>query len=133
ALFQMAVQRLAVNKFHDEVGCLCSLVNAHVMQRQNARVGDLPNDSCFLKEAVASGAACDLGGEDLDGDNAADEGVMRAHDAAKGASANSVENFVASDLHVHLHSREITASMRLEKGAGGGNEAIVLYQPVRPY
>lgn len=61
---------------------------------------DLADDACFLKEFFARFAFRDFSRENLNGDDTADVGIVRTNDAAKGAGANCVENFVATNFHV---------------------------------
>src|SRR5882762_1070854 len=127
ALFQNAIERLAVHKLHDEIRRLRGFVNAHIVQGENARVRDLTDDACFLEKFLAGFAACDFRGEDFDGDNAADEGIVRADDAAEGASAHGIENFVTANFHggPFRKTRESPAVVRVEKGSAERNEAEV--------
>ncbi|GAC1635988.1 MAG: hypothetical protein NVS9B14_13990 [Candidatus Acidiferrum sp.] len=69
------------------------------MQNKNAGVRDLADDAGFLKELFAGFAAGNFLRKYLDGDDAADVGVVRADDAAEGAGAYGVENFVTADFH----------------------------------
>lgn len=115
ALFENAVEWLAVDEFHDEIGSLRGLVDAHVMQHENAGMRDLADDAGFLKEFFAGFAGSDFLGEDFDGDDAADVRVVRTDDAAEGACADCVEDFVTTDFHVSLpENRETTARVRIE-------------------
>jgi len=99
ALFQNAIERNAVDKFHDEIGRLCGFLDAHVMQRDDVGVRELADDASFAQEAVASFALRDFGRENFDGHGAADQGIEAAHDAASGADAESFKELVATDLH----------------------------------
>ena len=104
--FEDAIKRLPVHEFHDKVGSLCGFVNAHVMQREDAGMIDLADDASFLKEFFARFAFGDFSRENLNGDDTADVGIVRTDDAAKGASADGVENFVATNFHVKTNFRE---------------------------
>ncbi len=133
AFFQDTIERLTVHKFHDEVWCLGCLVDAHIMQRQNGRVRNLTNGTCFLKEAIAGCAAGDFRGKDLDGDNTPDERVVCADDAAEGARADRVENLITTDLHLQILStpRWMITRMSIENELWEGNEAEVPVRGVR--
>src|SRR5260221_12148974 len=102
ALFQDAIERLTVHKFHDEVRSLRGFVDTHVMQGENAGMRDLSDDARFLEKLLAGFASRDFRGEDFYGDDAPDERVMCANDAAEGASADGVEDFVTANFHAAL-------------------------------
>jgi hypothetical protein len=116
--FEHAVQRLTIHKFHNEVWSLRGFVDAHVVQRKDCRMGDLAEYPRFLKEAIARGATRYFGREELDGDDAANVGVMRAYDAAKGAGADSIENFVTADFHEHVLSARDDCKDEIRKSDG---------------
>src|SRR5882724_2200146 len=99
AFFQDAIERLTIHKFHDEVRNLRGFVDTHVMQGENARVRDLSDDARFLEKLLAGFAARDFRGKNLDRDDAPDERVMRANDAAESASTDGVEDFVTANVH----------------------------------
>ena len=126
--FQNAIKRLAIHKFHDEIGRLRHFVDTHVMQGENAGMRDLSDDARFLEKLLAGFASGDFRGENLDGDDASDERIMRANDAAEGASADGVEDFVTANFHggPFQKPRESLAIVRIEKGNVGENEAEVL-------
>jgi len=128
AFFQDSIERLAVYKFHDEIRSLRGFVNAHVVKGENAGMRDLADDARFLEEFFAGFAAGDFRGENLDGDDAADERIVRADDFAEGASADGVENFVTANFHggPFQRMRESLAGVRIEKGSVRENEAEVL-------
>jgi len=105
------------------------------MQGENAGVRDLSNDARFLKKLLAGFAARDFGGENLNRDDAPDERIVRANNAAKGASADSVENFVTANFHggPFQNPTESLAMVRIEKGSVKENEAEVLLKGVQSY
>ena len=135
AFFQNAIERLAFHEFHDEIWGLRSFVDAHVVQGEDARMRDLSDDARFLKKFLARFAARDFRGENFDGDDAADERIVRANDAAEGARANGIENFVTANFHggPFQCKRDSLAIVRIEKGDGEGNEAEVPLKGVQQY
>ena len=135
AFFQNAGERLTIHKFHDEVRSLRGFVDTHVMQGENAGVRDLSDDARFLEKLLAGFASRDFRGEDFYGDDAPNERVMRADDAAESASADGVENFVTANFHGGLSRKpkESLGIVRIEKGNAGGNEAKVPLQGVQQY
>jgi hypothetical protein len=68
------------------------------VKRDHRRVRDLPHDASFLHKAIAGFAARELAREELDGDNARDEGIEGASDTAISAHSNHFQNFVTADL-----------------------------------
>ena len=96
---------------------------------------DLSDDARFLEKFLAGFASRDLRGENLNRDDASDERVMCANDAAESASADSVKDFVTANFHGGLSRKpkESLAIVRIEKGNVGGNEAKVPLQGVQRY
>jgi len=60
---------------------------------------ELADDARFLNEALARFATGQFLGEQLDGHQAADHGIVGACHPAMSAGADDFENLVASDLH----------------------------------
>jgi hypothetical protein len=89
---------LAFDQFHDEVGSLRGLLDAHVVNGDDAWMRQLCNDACFAEEVVARVAPGEFRSEELDGHGAVDEGVMGTNDAAVGAGAKGFEDLVTSNL-----------------------------------
>ena len=105
------------------------------MQSENTRVRDLSDDARFLEKFFAGFAFRDFRGEDFKCDDAPDERVMRANDAAEGASADGVEDFVTANFHGGPFQKptESLAIVRIEKGNVGRNEAEVPVTGVQQY
>ncbi len=95
----------------------------------------MADDARFLDEALARGAACQFLGEQLDGDQAADHGVVGASYTSMSAAADNFQDFVASDLHgdISLRLASFGSEMILPEKAVGANEASVLFLQVRRY
>jgi hypothetical protein len=91
-------ERLPFDQFHNKVGSLRGLFNAHVVNGDDGWMRKLGDHACFAKEAVAAFALGELRGEKLDGNGTVDEGVVSANDAAVCARAESFKDLVASDL-----------------------------------
>ena len=82
---------------------------------------NLADNTRFLEEFFARFTAGNFLGKNLDSHNAADERIVRADNAAEGASANGVENFVTANFHggPFQKTEESLAVVRIEKGNGG--------------
>src|SRR6267143_1038729 len=98
-------------------------------------MGELANDARFLKEALACFALGQFLGEQLDGHQAADHGIVSACHTAMGAGADDFENFVASDLHERSPSDLLIRCREQMMGEWDVllNEASVLFERVRRY
>ena len=100
AFVQYLVERLAFQILHHQVRGLSGFVDSHVMQSDDRRVRELPDDASFLKEALPGLATRQFGWEKFDGNLAADHWIVSARHPAVGAGADDFENCVASDLQV---------------------------------
>src|SRR6266436_3319222 len=107
APFQDAVEWLALQEFHDQVRCLRTFVNAHIVQRHDRGVRELPDYAGFLEKTQTAFALREFFGEKLDGHLTADHGIVRSRHAASGAGADDLETFVTSDLHGDLSLRQV--------------------------
>src|SRR5258708_13108156 len=98
-------------------------------------MGELADDARFLNEALACFAGGQFLWEKLDGDEAADQGIVGARHAAMGPGADNFENFVASDLH-EVRSLRLPDSLSLTLIGEWDvllNEASVPFRRVRKY
>lgn len=91
---------LAFDQFHDQVGSLRRLLDAHVMNGDDGRVGELADDASLAEEMVAGITAGELRGEELDGHGTVNERVVSANNATMRACAEGFENLIAPDLQV---------------------------------
>src|SRR5207302_5269434 len=57
AFVQNAIERLAFQILHDEIGRLRGFVNAHVVKRDDGRMRELANDARFLNKTLPGFAA----------------------------------------------------------------------------
>jgi hypothetical protein len=111
-------ERLAFDHFHDQIRSLCGLLDAQVMDGDDAGVRKLADHPGFAKENVTTVAPSEPWGKQFYGDGTIDEGVMTADDAAVGANAESFVNLVTTDLHNDFSSvRRYGATLdgRIEK------------------
>jgi len=93
-------QGLTFDQLHNEKWSLRGFFNAHVVDGDDGRMRELADDAGFAEKASAGFPAGELRREEFDGYKAVNERIMSAHDAAVGASAESFENLVATNLHV---------------------------------
>jgi hypothetical protein len=134
AFLQNFVQRLAFEIFHDEIGRRSRFGDAHIVQRDDIGVRELSDGTSFLKEALAAFAVGEVGREKLDGHGAADEWIKSARDAAESASADGIENLVASNLHSNNPLRACRSiCARIRTNLARENGAEVLFHGVLPY
>ncbi len=88
ALVQNAIEGLAVQEFHDQIRRLCGFVDAHIVERNDRRMGQLADDARFLDKALARFTLGPLSGQELDSDQAADHGIVSASDPASSSGAD---------------------------------------------
>ena len=98
ALFEDFLQRLALDEFHYKIRRLRRLIHAHVVEGNDCGVRDLPDYAGFLHETLARFALRKLFGEQFDSDDARDQGIKSARDAAVGANADDFQDFVPADF-----------------------------------
>src|SRR5207253_5195335 len=97
-LIQNAIEGLTFQKFHYQIGRLGGFVDAHIVERDDRRMGKLADDTRFLKETLARCAARQFLGKKLYGHQPADQRIVRACHASMRTGADDFENFVASNL-----------------------------------
>ena len=92
-------ESLTFDQLHNEKGRLRGFFDAHVVDGDDGRMREFSHDAGFAEEAIARFPAGELRREEFDSDKAVNERIVSADDTAVGASAESFENLVATDLH----------------------------------
>ena len=100
ALGNNLFQSLTFDQFHNEKRRLRGFFDAHVVDGDDGRMREFTDDAGFAEKASARFPAGELRREKFDSDKAVNERIVSADDTAMGASAESFENLVATDLHL---------------------------------
>ena len=98
----MIVKRLAGDVLHHQVG-RALLVDSHVVQLDDRRMGELTDDLRFVEELLLQ-AITETAQKGFQGDDAAQEVVPRFFDATRGTGTELSEKFVAVFLRGDHHA-----------------------------